>query len=109
RGLGTHAQSDVRFPLDGTCTALSAQVGIDDEVGRNGSVTFEVWGNGTRLWNSPTVRGGSAPLPVNVALSQVKELRLVTTNAGDGANYDHADWADAQVACGATAGPPAPT
>ncbi|MFC0617222.1 Kelch repeat-containing protein, partial [Deinococcus budaensis] len=44
-------------------------------------------------------------------VSGVNELRLVVTDAGDGLNYDHADWAGARVTCsgsGDTTPPPAP-
>src|SRR5687768_9983760 len=43
KGLGTHVASDIRYALGGTCSQFTAVVGIDDEVGANGSVTFQVW------------------------------------------------------------------
>ena len=41
-------------------------------------------------------RSADGPAPLNVNLAGVTELRLVVTDAGDGINYDHANWADAQ-------------
>jgi alpha-galactosidase len=34
---------------------------------------------------------------VSVPLDGVDELTLVVTDAGDGINCDHADWADARL------------
>lgn len=104
RGLGVHANSDVRYNLAGACSVFSAEIGVDDEVGSRGSVVFEVW-NGTtaRLYQSPVLRGTDAALPVTVNVSGVQELRLVVRDGGDGINYDHADWASAQLRCTAAA------
>lgn len=102
RGLGVHAPSDLRFHLNSQCTAFSAVVGVDDEVGANGSVQFEVWADGARLFRSAVLTGTSAPLPVSVDLTGRQELRLVVTDGGNGISADHADWADAQVTCGSS-------
>ncbi|MFC0616987.1 malectin domain-containing carbohydrate-binding protein, partial [Deinococcus budaensis] len=41
-------------------------------------------------------------------VSGVNELRLVVTDAGDGLNYDHADWAGAKLSCATDADTTAP-
>jgi len=105
KGLGVHAASQVSYALGGTCSTFQAQVGIDAEVGNNGSVNFQVWSGaagsaGTSLlYDSGVVRGGNSPKAVNVNVSGVQTLRLVVTDGGDGGSYDHADWADAKVVC----------
>jgi glucose/arabinose dehydrogenase len=105
KGIGTHAASDLRFNVPAGCTAFSAQVGIDDEVGNKGSVAFEVWDSTTtRLYQSPLRTGNDGPLTVNVDLTSVTTLRLVATNGGDNSNFDHADWADAKLTCNTASG-----
>jgi len=106
KGLGGHAASDVRYPLTG-CTAFTAQVGIDDEVGANGSVVFQVFGDTTKLFDSGVMTGATATKSVSVDLTGKTSLGLVITNGGDNVDYDHGDWADAKVTCGNT--PPVPT
>ena len=73
-------------------------MGVDDEVAAPGSVIFRVIGDGKTLWDSGVMRSGAAAKPVKVDLHGVKKLVLSVDDAGDGINYDHADWADAQVA-----------
>ncbi len=92
RGFGAHATSQMTFTLDGRQTGFSAGVGVDDEVGKRGSVVFQVYADGQKLFDSGVMRGGDAARSVNVGLTGKRELRLVVTDAGDGANYDHADW-----------------
>jgi hypothetical protein len=106
KGLGVHSNSDVRVYLGGICTAFTASVGVDDEVGNNGSVIFQVWADGVKLYDSGTRYGWSPTAAVNVPLSTQNELALIVTDAGNGAGYDHADWADAQVTCSPDVTPP---
>ena len=99
KGLGVHAASDVRFAVPTGCSEFRAHVGVDDEVGRAGTVAFRVLLDGRTAWTSPTRKGGEAALEAVVPLGSAKQLALVVTNAGDGGVKDHADWADARLLC----------
>ncbi|MBB5234091.1 NPCBM/NEW2 domain-containing protein [Deinococcus budaensis] len=104
RGFGVHAGSSMTFDLGGQCSTFTASVGVDDEVGSRGSVVFQVWnGTATKLFESGVMRGSDPPRSLSVPVEGVTDLRLVVTDAGDGLNYDHADWAGAMVrSCGGT-------
>lgn len=102
KGLGAHARSDVRYAVNGACSTFRADVGVDDEVGSTGSVVFQVWGDGTKLFDSGKMTGATATKSVDVNIAGKKELALILTDAGDGFGYDHADWADARVICATT-------
>lgn len=99
KGLGVLAPSDIRVALGGVCTSFTATVGVDDATRGAGSVTFEVWLDGTRVVASGVVRGGGAPLSGTLDVTGRQELRLVVTNGGDGAVGDHANWAEARLEC----------
>ena len=103
KGLGIHAASDLRFPIGGGCTAFSAKIGIDDEVGNQGGVVFEASADGTRIHQSAQLGGASATVSLDLPIATTtQELRLVVTIGNNTANYDHADWADAKIVCGGT-------
>ncbi|APV50036.1 hypothetical protein BWI17_10280 [Betaproteobacteria bacterium GR16-43] len=106
KGLGVHAPSDVRFNLGGTCTGnFVSDVGVDDEVGDNGSVVFQVYLDGVLAYDSGILRGTDTRRSLSVPVAGKNELRLVVTDAGDGNGFDHADWAAGRITgCGA---PPA--
>jgi chitodextrinase/glucose/arabinose dehydrogenase len=111
KGLGVHGPSEIVYNLGGTWTRFKAEIGIDDEVTNPvASVVFEVWADGQRLFQSGTLRTSSATVPVDVDVTGRQQLRLLVTDAGDGANSDHADWADARLerVCG-TQPTPTPT
>jgi glucose/arabinose dehydrogenase len=97
RALGVHAASDVRYNLGGAYNRFLSDIGVDDETGNNGSVIFQVFGDGLEIFNSGVIRGADVRQSVNVNIAGVNELRLVVTDAGDGNGYDHADWANARL------------
>ena len=98
RGFGTHAESVLNVRLDGGAETFSASVGVDDEVNKNpaSSVEFFVIGDGKELWKSGVKHAGDAPSVCEVSLAGVKKLVLKVGDAGDGIDFDHADWADAK-------------
>lgn len=100
KGLGTHAASTVRVELGADCTRLRADVGVDDETGTAGSVTFEVWGDGVRLAQTPVLTGAAGAQRLDVDVTGVRLLELRVTDGGNGNGNDHADWAGARLACG---------
>ena len=115
KGLGTHARSVLWIDLQGGSRRFTASVGVDDEVvsptvlrelitafklghpvtNINGSVVFQVYGDGKLLWKSGVMRPGMPAGKVDVNLTGMQTLVLVVSSAGDNLKFDHADWADA--------------
>jgi alpha-galactosidase len=108
-GVGTHACSEFMVDLKGAAAKFMAMVGVDDEKTGAGSVTFEAWVDGRRVAATPVLRGGGEPRFLSADLTGIKRLLLVVTDAGDGIDSDHADWAGATLllAPGAAARPQA--
>jgi PKD repeat protein len=98
KGLGVHANSTINYTLSSACSTFTAFVGVDDEVGLSGSLSFQIYADGTKLYDSGVVTGADAAKAVNVNLTGKTELRLVVDGNGD-LSSDHADWADAKVSC----------
>lgn len=96
RGVGTHAVSTLHLALDGQVVRFSAQVGVDDSAGKNGSVRFQIYADKRLVFDSGVMRGGEPAKSVDVSLEGVRELLLLVDAADDGINFDHADWADAR-------------
>jgi hypothetical protein len=107
KGIGAHSTGDIRYALDGKYTSFLADIGIDDEVGRKGTVCFQVWTDGVKVYDSGLMTGASETKSININVAGKNELWLVVTNGGDNRDCDHADWADARLV-GANP-PPAPT
>lgn len=98
-GLGTNAPSSVTVWLGGACTAFSAVTGLDDEVGKEGSVAFRVLGDGRLLAETPVLHDADGAVPVTADVTGVRRLTLEVTDGGDDKDSDHGDWAGATVTC----------
>ncbi|MBK7212744.1 MAG: NPCBM/NEW2 domain-containing protein [Bacteroidales bacterium] len=95
-GFGTHANSILYLSLKGGSERFSATVGIDDEEKlTTGSVIFSIYGEGSLLWRSRVLKSGGPSEKFDINVSRIDTLILLAEGAGDGINYDHADWANA--------------
>jgi alpha-galactosidase len=99
KGLGVHAQSTVEYYLAGACTAFSADVGLDDEEGSLGTVSFEIWADGEKVADSGVMTNAMPAQRLQADLTGASFLRLVVNDGGDNINNDHADWAAPKLTC----------
>ncbi|MFE6738364.1 NPCBM/NEW2 domain-containing protein [Streptomyces tubercidicus] len=99
QGLGAHANSEITYHLGGTCTALTVDVGLDDEVAANGSVVFQVYRDSTLVADSGLMTVGQPAKRLTADLTGGTDLRLVVTDGGNGNDSDHADWGGPAITC----------
>jgi alpha-galactosidase len=59
---------------------------------------FSLVADGSTVYTSPAVTP-AAPSQVDVDITGHTTLHLVVGDGGDGVDYDHANWADARLAC----------
>jgi alpha-galactosidase len=112
KGLGVHAFSGVEYRLGAIASRFQADIGVDDEVGVGyGSVVFQVYADGMKIYDSGVMHGGDPHQTLNLDVTGVNRLTLGVNDADDNISYDHADWAGARVAVLSTipAVPLAPT
>jgi hypothetical protein len=64
-----------------------------------GKVSFSVYADGVRLWNSPVLQGGDPAVPVHVSLTGRKVVRLVVEPHGPLDTLGLADWAESRFRC----------
>ncbi len=98
-GLGTHANSEMTYDLDGGYERFEAWVGVDAMKLHStaASVVFKVVADRREVFDSDVMRGDTPARRVSVSLAGVHELKLIVTDAGDGTKDDYADWADATL------------
>jgi hypothetical protein len=99
KGLGTNSVSDVQLYLGGHCGRFTATVGVDDEQGNGGSVTFSVIADGVTKVTTPRQTGASANQTIDVSVAGAQLLDLVVGDGGDGNGQDHGDWAIPTLTC----------
>jgi hypothetical protein len=96
RGLGVHGPSRLEWELEPGWRVLRGEVGIDDSVLRlaaRGSVVFEIWLDGERVYSSGLVRGGEGARAIpELELAGRRQLALVVDVAEGAHVADRADW-----------------
>jgi hypothetical protein len=97
KGLGVAVNSVVVYDLDGKYERFFSEVGIDDYAGEAGSMRFEVWADGKKIYDSSVMTGRMGAKALDVNVKGVRELKLITTDGADGGNSDHGNWANAQL------------
>ncbi|MEI7732555.1 MAG: NPCBM/NEW2 domain-containing protein [Verrucomicrobiota bacterium] len=97
RGIGTRATTTLWVELDGQAEEFAASVGVDDAAGNPAAaVTFAIYGDGRKLWESGVMKHGTPAKAVNLDLKGVRSLLLMTDHADESHPFNHADWADAR-------------
>ncbi|HVT90458.1 MAG TPA: NPCBM/NEW2 domain-containing protein [Tepidisphaeraceae bacterium] len=96
-GLGVAGNSEIVYKLDGKYSKFFSDIGIDDYSGTLGSADFQVWVDGKKVYDSGVMTGRTYKKGITIDVRGAKELKLVTTDAGDGINADHADWGGARL------------
>ncbi|GAA4640157.1 NPCBM/NEW2 domain-containing protein [Actinoallomurus vinaceus] len=99
KGLGAHALSTIEYYAAKKCTSVASDVGVDDEKSQNGSVTFEIWGDGKKVADSGLLTTADPAAHLTADVTGATMVRLIVTDGGNGNDSDHADWADARITC----------
>ncbi len=101
---GIGADSAVHVYLGRACSAFSAKVGIDDEVGDRGGVRFQAYGHGKLLGYTGVITGAQGSTAFTVAVGGYRTLELRVADGRNTPDYDHAEWAEARLTCGTQPG-----
>jgi len=88
-GIYAHAPSHHRYQLAGKWPKFEGTVGL--AAGKEGSVRFEVKGDGKSLWKSPVIKQGQLKT-FSIDAKNIKDLELITETTPDGASSDWALW-----------------
>ncbi len=99
KGIGTHAVSEIVYSLKKRYKIFTAEVGLDGYTleRKNGSSEFKVYGDGKLLWESDIMHYFDSARKVKIDISGIDRLRLYVGDAGDGNDYDYANWGDAKI------------
>lgn len=95
QGLGTHANSDIKYQLPEGATQFSFIAGLDDEVGI-ADVQFSVWGDDKLLWKSAPFYGYEKATEAQVDIRGVRVLSLKVAALKED-KWDHANWVNTVI------------
>lgn len=96
-GLGVFAQSLQEYALNKQFKRFKAQVGVDAVTEGRGSVIFEVYADGKKIWASGVMSGLDKPKAIDIDVTGADRLRLIVTDAGDGNKFDAGNWCEPEL------------
>ncbi len=102
---GNGGPTEVVYQHDGSPVILKGTAAVLDCVdhcGQLGTVDFIIRGDGQEIWNGGLIRQHDSAVSFSVSLEGVHEIRLITTDGGNGTAHDWAAWLD--LALGEEAG-----
>ncbi len=95
RGIGTHAVSEIVYPIRPEYKTFVTLAGVDDEH-PGGSVVFAVYIDDKLQAKSNVIASGQKPWQCRIDIpAGSKALRLIVGDGGNGVGCDHADWLNA--------------
>ena len=99
RGIGAHSTSTITYDLsDKHYGYFTSYVGVDRNMYNSvGSVSFEVYVDGEKKFDSGLMNSNTPQKFVQVDITGAKELKLVVTDGGNGNGSDHATWGDTKL------------
>jgi NPCBM/NEW2 domain len=77
KGLTVHSAARLSWPLNGAYRRLRVVVGIADAFAPEGDCPVRIELDGTVRWTRDRLRGGDAPVPVDLDLSGAQQLTLI--------------------------------
>lgn len=96
KGLALHSRTRLVYRLPGEYRRFLATAGIDDRAGKEGNVRLVIEGDGRELY-AATIRGGEAPVAIDLDITGVKRLGLLADFGLDLDISDHLDLVEARV------------
>ena len=97
KGVSMPSASRLSYLTRRQYSRFQAMVAIDDSTDGEGSVRMRVFLDGKEAYQSEIVRGGDAPLPIDLDLKDVIRLDLIVEYANRLDQFDRALWLDARL------------
>ncbi len=91
QGIFAHAPSNYTYDLGKRWKTFKGHIGL--QRGQTfGSVVFIIKGDGKELFRSPLITLADGEVPVEINISRVKKLELITSSGPDGKGNDWGIW-----------------
>lgn len=93
KGLMVGSGSEITFNLNQVYQKFKTICGVH----HSGSITYEVWADGDKLYDSGKITSKSKATEIEVDVRDKTNLKLIVTDAGNGHHGDVAMWANPRL------------
>jgi alpha-galactosidase len=101
-GLWVNSVATLYYYLGGNCSNFSVSLGLDDSDKGTGAVVYEIYADGTQIYNSGVVTNTTPTINASVDTGGAQVLELYVGEGNGTINYGNADFGDPQLTCNST-------
>ncbi|MGH2861986.1 MAG: NPCBM/NEW2 domain-containing protein [Solirubrobacteraceae bacterium] len=98
-GLWVNSPATLYYYLGGNCSSFTSDLGIDDSDKSTGSVIYEIYADGSQIYNSGVVTNSTPTVHADVNVSGAQVLELDVAEGNGTPNYGNADFGNPQLTC----------
>ena len=98
-GLWANSIATINYYLGGNCSRFTSDLGLDDSVTGQGSVDYQLYADGTKVYDSGVVTNSTPTVHADVDISGAHILELYV-GEGNGTNqFGNADFGSPELTC----------
>jgi hypothetical protein len=98
-GLWVSSVATLYYYLGGNCSTFNVDLGLDDSDKGTGAVVYELYADGTQVYDSGVVTNSTPTIDPNVNVSGAQVLELYVGEGNGTIDYGNADFGDPQLTC----------
>jgi alpha-galactosidase len=98
-GLWANSIASIDYYLGGNCSRFTSDLGLDDSVKGHGAVDYQLYADGTKIYDSGVVTNSTATVHADVNVSGAHILELHVAEGNGTINFGNADFGNPQLTC----------
>ncbi|HLI36313.1 MAG TPA: NPCBM/NEW2 domain-containing protein [Streptosporangiaceae bacterium] len=98
-GLWANSIATIYYYLGGNCSRFTADLGLDASVKSTGTVDYQFYADGTKIYDSGVVTNSTPTAHADVNVSGAHILELYVGEGNGTINYGNADFGNPQLTC----------
>jgi alpha-galactosidase len=99
-GLWVNSVATLYYYLGGNCTTFTADLGLDDSDKGTGAVVYEIYADGSLVYDSGVVTNSTPVIHASADVSGARILELYVGEGNGTINYGNADFGIPRLTCG---------
>jgi alpha-galactosidase len=98
-GIWANSIATIYYYLGGNCSTFTTDLGLDDSVKGTGAVDYQIYSDGTKIYDSGVVTNSTPTVHAQVNVSGTHILELYVGEGNGTINFGNADFGNPQLTC----------
>jgi len=98
-GIWANSIATINYYLGGGCSRFTADLGLDDSVQGTGAVDYQLYADGSKIYDSGVVTNSTPTVHADVSVSGAHILELYVGEGNGTIQFGNADFGNPQLTC----------